>query len=157
MKQKKYNIKKSTDDPHEIENIGLLIKARRKILKKTQKELASQIGVSFQQLQKYENGKNKVSADRLDKISKALDIHIIYFFNNFTESKDEVFDYQEEQTNATTNTLNNKLNDFSIDDTDKFSELTSEEILLLENFNKIKGSESKKIVMDLLIQFAKQT
>ena len=46
----------------------------------TQEELAAQVGVSFQQFQKYENGENRISAGRLFQLAVALDTSIPYFF-----------------------------------------------------------------------------
>jgi transcriptional regulator with XRE-family HTH domain len=46
----------------------------------SQAELAKEIGVSAQQLQKYENAKNRISAARLALIAKVLDKYISYFY-----------------------------------------------------------------------------
>lgn len=46
----------------------------------TQEELAEQVGVSFQQFQKYENGENRISAGRLFQLAVALDTSIPHFF-----------------------------------------------------------------------------
>lgn len=47
----------------------------------TQKKLADEIGVSFQQLQKYENGKNRISAGRLYAIAKTLNVQVFEFYD----------------------------------------------------------------------------
>jgi transcriptional regulator with XRE-family HTH domain len=52
--------------------IGRAIRARRRILGLTQKDVADAVGVRFQQIQKYETGANKVSASRLQSIAHAL-------------------------------------------------------------------------------------
>lgn len=52
--------------------VGLRIRARRKALYMAQKQLADRIGVSFQQVQKYERGTNRVSASMLMKAASAL-------------------------------------------------------------------------------------
>lgn len=46
----------------------------------TQSQLADKVGVRFQQIQKYENGANRVSASRLWELAEALDVAIAYFF-----------------------------------------------------------------------------
>jgi transcriptional regulator with XRE-family HTH domain len=62
---------------HEIdERIGFQIRARRIATHKSQEALANQVGVTFQQIQKYENGSNRVSGSRLVQIAKALDITV---------------------------------------------------------------------------------
>lgn len=61
-------------------HVGERIEIRRKLLKMTQKDLSKKIGVTFQQLQKYEQGFNRVSASRLWLISQALGTDINFFF-----------------------------------------------------------------------------
>lgn len=82
-------------DTSEIDKaVGTRISLRRKILKITQKELASQIGITFQQLQKYEQGINRVSASRLWQISRVLDTDVNFFFADAEtdRSGDSIFD-----------------------------------------------------------------
>lgn len=55
------------------EAVGARIRIRRKMLGVSQAELAEQIGVSFQQVQKYERGTNRASASTLLRIAEALD------------------------------------------------------------------------------------
>ena len=60
--------------------IGERIRIRRLLMNVTQNELAKHLGITFQQIQKYENGKNRVSASTLYQISKKLCAPISYFF-----------------------------------------------------------------------------
>lgn len=60
--------------------IGKRLKLRRVMLRMSQDELASMIGVTFQQVQKYENGVNRISASRLFIISKVLQVDVSFFF-----------------------------------------------------------------------------
>ena len=69
-------------DPVDI-HVGKRIKLRRTMLKVSQDQLANEIGVTFQQIQKYESGHNRVSASRLFDISIFLGCHISYFFDDF--------------------------------------------------------------------------
>jgi transcriptional regulator with XRE-family HTH domain len=48
----------------------------------TQQALAKAIGVAFQQVQKYENGTNRVSASRLAQIAETLGVPVAYFFED---------------------------------------------------------------------------
>ena len=64
------------------ENVGLQLKQRRALLGMSQEKLAEQVGITFQQIQKYENGANRVSASRLYEFSKVLDIPVSFFFEN---------------------------------------------------------------------------
>lgn len=56
--------------------IGKIIRDRREALKMTQVQLADRIGVSFQQVQKYERGVNRVSAAALLLVAGALQCHV---------------------------------------------------------------------------------
>ena len=61
-------------------NIGLKIKEYRQARGLTQKTLADYLGVSFQQIQKYEQGRNRVSAGRLIMMASILKIPVSFFF-----------------------------------------------------------------------------
>lgn len=61
-------------------SVGKKIKTRRLELKKTQSWLAKKIGVTFQQIQKYEKGSNGTNAFNLKEIAYALQVSILYFF-----------------------------------------------------------------------------
>ncbi len=60
--------------------IGAKIRMRRGEIGMTQTQLAQKIGVTFQQVQKYELGTNRVGGSRLDGIAKALEVPVSYFF-----------------------------------------------------------------------------
>jgi transcriptional regulator with XRE-family HTH domain len=61
--------------------VGERIREFRKNAKLSQTQLAEQIGVTFQQVQKYEKGTNRVGASRLTQIAHALDVPITAFFD----------------------------------------------------------------------------
>jgi transcriptional regulator with XRE-family HTH domain len=67
-------------DPVDI-HVGERIRLARNARALAQADLGVEIGVSFQQLQKYENAANRVSASRLFHLSRALDVPISYFFD----------------------------------------------------------------------------
>ena len=62
------------------QNVGIKIKVKREELNWTQTKLGNKLGVTFQQVQKYEKGKNGCSAYRIKELSKHLKVPIIYFF-----------------------------------------------------------------------------
>lgn len=68
--------------------IGRRIAILRISQKMSQAKLATKIGVCHQQMQKYENGKNRVSIDRLIAIAQALNVKIINFFPAFIVGED---------------------------------------------------------------------
>ena len=66
---------------HDFE-LGMRIRLRRVEMKISQSELADKIGVTFQQVQKYEKGVNRVGAARLQQIATALDVPVTFFFDD---------------------------------------------------------------------------
>jgi transcriptional regulator with XRE-family HTH domain len=62
--------------------VGNRLRMRRKMLAISQTNLADATGVTFQQIQKYENGTNRISASRLQQISRALQVPISFFFED---------------------------------------------------------------------------
>ena len=65
--------------------IGARIRVARKEGGLTQRQLAEKVGVSFQQIQKYETGKDRIFVERLQQIAQALKVPISYFFKDFNE------------------------------------------------------------------------
>ena len=66
---------------HDVE-FGARIRLRRVEMKISQSELADKLGVSFQQVQKYEKGVNRVGAARLQQVATALDVPVTFFFDD---------------------------------------------------------------------------
>ena len=60
--------------------IGTKIRLRRHVLGMSQTDLGNRIGVTFQQVQKYEKGTNRISASALQQIAKFLEVPAAYFF-----------------------------------------------------------------------------
>ncbi len=63
-------------------HVGLRIRLRRKELGISQERLAESIGLTFQQVQKYERGANRVGASRLFDLSRVLDVPVSFFFDD---------------------------------------------------------------------------
>lgn len=55
----------------------------------SQDELGRKLGVSFQQVQKYEKGVNRIGAGRLEEIARALDVPVSFFFGNNGNGKQQ--------------------------------------------------------------------
>jgi transcriptional regulator with XRE-family HTH domain len=66
-------------------HVGKRLRRRRRLLGQTQQTLAEQVGIRFQQIQKYECGANRVSAARLFELSEALSVPIQYFYEGLSE------------------------------------------------------------------------
>ncbi len=61
---------------------------RRKILGVSQERLAEDLGLTFQQVQKYERGANRVSASKLYEIARSLQSSVAYFFEGLADPTD---------------------------------------------------------------------
>jgi len=74
--------------PHPVDrHVGLHIRMRRKALGISQERLAESLKLTFQQVQKYERGANRVSASKLWEIARALRTNVAYFYEGL-ESED---------------------------------------------------------------------
>jgi transcriptional regulator with XRE-family HTH domain len=62
-------------------NVGSRVRMRRRMLGMSQKTLGDQLGLTFQQVQKYEKGTNRVSASRLQALSNILQVPVPLFFD----------------------------------------------------------------------------
>jgi transcriptional regulator with XRE-family HTH domain len=67
-------------------HVGARIRMRRKILGVSQERLADDLGLTFQQIQKYERGANRVSASKLYEIAKSLQSPVGYFFEGLVDA-----------------------------------------------------------------------
>lgn len=72
-------MKKRTQDPRDP-RIGMRIRTLRLERGLSQAELGTMLGVSFQQIQKYEKGVNRVSAGRLQRVAEALNVPVTFFY-----------------------------------------------------------------------------
>src|SRR5689334_14883518 len=122
------SIEKDKKNPSEVDtHVGKRIRLRRTALKMSQTQLGEHLGLTFQQVQKYESGSNRVSASRLMEISKALNVSVSYFFD----------DLQVIEGGGTT-----------IDESIKF---TPEICKLINAFALIKSSEKRRKILELVI------
>jgi len=67
-------------------HVGSRIRLRRTLLGMSQERLGEALGLTFQQVQKYERGVNRVGASRLFDLSRVLDVPISFFFDDMPES-----------------------------------------------------------------------
>ncbi len=66
-------------------HVGKRLRRRRRLLGLTQQALGDQVGIRFQQIQKYECGANRVSASRLFELSEALCVPVQHFYEGLSE------------------------------------------------------------------------
>ncbi|WP_370458465.1 helix-turn-helix domain-containing protein [Brevundimonas sp. 'scallop'] len=67
-------------------HLGRRLRRRRRLLGLTQQQLAVQVGIRFQQIQKYECGANRISAARLWQLAEALETPVAYFYDGLAEA-----------------------------------------------------------------------
>lgn len=93
------------DKPNPIDiHVGSRVRLRRNMLRMSQEKLGEAIGLTFQQVQKYERGANRIGASRLHDLSRVLDVPVSFFFDDmdpvrapaipggFAEGGQEMFD-----------------------------------------------------------------
>ncbi len=101
--------------------VGKKIRLKRKILGMSQKTLGDALGVSFQQIQKYEKGLNRVSAGRLKEISDILKVPVSFFYTDIITKENTSYHHEEVASNR-------------------------EEFLLLKSFRVLTSAKQKAIL-----------
>ena len=72
--------------PHPVDvHVGSRVRMRRTLLGMSQEKLGDALGLTFQQVQKYERGANRVGASRLFEISRVLDVPVSFFFEEMSD------------------------------------------------------------------------
>ncbi|MGE3876923.1 MAG: helix-turn-helix domain-containing protein [Parvibaculaceae bacterium] len=73
-------------DPNFVDrHVGNRVRMRRLLVGMSQEKLGELLGITFQQVQKYEKGSNRVSASRLYQISRVLGVPVQYFYDELKE------------------------------------------------------------------------
>ncbi len=83
MAKSKLGYGHGTGIPNPVDvHVGARLRQRRTLLGMNQTNLGNAIGVTFQQVQKYEKGTNRISASRLFDLSRMFDVPVEYFFDD---------------------------------------------------------------------------
>lgn len=78
-----HTISRRGEGPNPIDvHVGQRLRLRRTLLGLSQEKLGEAVGITFQQLQKYERGANRISASRLFNLSQVLGVQVSYFFED---------------------------------------------------------------------------
>ena len=76
------------DGPHPIDvHVGNCVRVRRTLLGLSQAALGEALGLTFQQVQKYERGINRISASKLWMLTQILDVPVSFFFDDVDEDQ----------------------------------------------------------------------
>jgi transcriptional regulator with XRE-family HTH domain len=116
------------------QQVGSRVRLRRLMLKLSQTDLADGLGLSFQQVQKYEKGINRIGAGRLQQIAHILQVPVTFFFE--TPSPNPPPTVAQDQSLA-------KLNDFMA---------TRDGLTLAKAFMRIGGTRLRRRIVDLVEQ-----
>jgi len=134
-------------DPVDI-HVGRRMKLRRRLLRISQERLASDIGVTFQQVQKYESGHNRVSASRLFDISKVLNCPVSFFFEDIADS---IAGLRKTPAPRTSDNSPGHSPPFAEDPMQR-----TESLELVRAYWKLNGADLRSSVLKLLINIPKQ-
>ncbi|MFQ6739087.1 MAG: helix-turn-helix domain-containing protein [Alphaproteobacteria bacterium] len=124
--------------------VGRRIQLRRTMLGMSQKDLANQCGVTFQQIQKYEVADNRISASRLFFIGLAMDTPVSFFYKGLPGNLPD----------ETKSSMSLRVSEPKIDN-DPFAKNDSLELLKL--YWRLPSDEQRKIIMDLLTSMSAPT
>ncbi|MGO1118558.1 helix-turn-helix domain-containing protein [Rhodovibrionaceae bacterium A322] len=130
-------LKQVKDAAHPIDiHVGNRLRQRRVAVGLTQDKLAKAIGITFQQIQKYERGMNRIVASRLFELAKVLKIDVGYFF---LELPDETQAAQEnhDTTNGTAKSLSDMMTE-------------RETLSLVRAYHQIENPVVRRQIVDLL-------
>ncbi|MFT3988184.1 helix-turn-helix domain-containing protein [Aestuariivirga sp.] len=94
-------------DPNFIDvHVGNRIRMRRQIVGMSQEKLGELLGITFQQVQKYEKGSNRISASRLYHAAKTLGVPVQFFFEDLPGGEDRGFGEPREEDTVMTALMN---------------------------------------------------
>lgn len=123
----------SNPDPIDV-HVGYRVRLRRTLLGMSQEKLGAELGLTFQQIQKYERGANRIGSSRLYKLSKILDVSVSYFFEDMPNEVVLSTGFEEESETA--------FSDENI--------FTRETIELVRCYYQINNSATRKRVFELV-------
>jgi transcriptional regulator with XRE-family HTH domain len=115
-------------------HVGARIRLRRNMIGLSQEKLGESLGITFQQIQKYEKGMNRVGASRLQAIGNILNVPVTFFFDDMPGQSDKPKGFEEEsETTYVVGFLN-----------------SSEGIQLARAFAKIGDAKVRRKILDLV-------
>jgi transcriptional regulator with XRE-family HTH domain len=130
-------VSKKSPNPIDI-HVGSRLRMRRMMLSLSQEKLGDALGITFQQIQKYEKGINRIGAGRLQTIARILDVPISYFYEDAPESGEPIRNMARGFAETT--------------DTSYVSELltSSDGLKLTQAFLKIQDNQVRRKIVDLV-------
>ena len=124
------------------QHVGSRVRMRRMLLGMSQEKLGDALGLTFQQVQKYEKGTNRIGASRLQQISQTLNVAPAFFFDGMPASGDAApTGFREEASPG-----------FVVDFLS-----TAEGLHLNKAFARIKDAKVRKRIIDLVTTLAEES
>lgn len=129
--------------PHPIDvHVGSRVRLRRMMQGISQDKLGEELGLTFQQVQKYEKGVNRIGASRLYEIARILSVPVQFFYDDYGDGPETLIGFAETQRN---------LSGGKDDRADFLATLsTPEGMQLCRAFAKIKDYQVRRKVLDLV-------
>ena len=115
-------------------HVGKKLRERRSVLGITQEKLGRELGLTFQQVQKYERGANRIGASRLFQLCRILDVGPAYFFEGLSLKKNAPIPGMSDAEQA---------------EFDPEKKMTREVMKLVQAFRRIPGDKARQGVIDL--------
>ena len=119
-------------------HVGSRVRMRRMMVSMSQEKLGEHLGITFQQIQKYEKGTNRIGASRLQQISTVLGVPVAFFFEGAPAFGPEGEGFSEDQSPA-------YVPDFLA---------TSDGLTLTRNFMRITDPKIRRRIVELVIAIA---
>ncbi|MFG1376450.1 helix-turn-helix domain-containing protein [Xanthobacter autotrophicus] len=119
-------------------HVGSRVRMRRMMVSMSQEKLGEHLGITFQQIQKYEKGTNRIGASRLQQISTVLGVPVAFFFEGAPAFGPEGEGFSEDQSPA-------YVSDFLA---------TSDGLTLTRNFMRIADPKIRRRIVELVIAIA---
>jgi transcriptional regulator with XRE-family HTH domain len=122
-------------------HVGARVRMRRLILGMSQGKLGEALDVTFQQVQKYEKGANRIGASRLQQLARVLDVPPAYFFEDAPSGEPQAMGFAEEEGH-------NHFVDFLS---------TSEGLQLNRAFASIRDAKVRKKILELVVSLSAES
>jgi transcriptional regulator with XRE-family HTH domain len=130
-------------DPVDV-HVGSRVRLRRTLLGLSQEKLGEAVGLTFQQIQKYERGANRIGASRMYDLAHVLDVPVAYFFEDMP---DEIKKRDDSPTDS--------LGVHTLEEADKDPLTRRETLELVRAYYKVGSSAVRKRVFELIKSLAK--
>lgn len=129
----------SPREPNPVDrHVGSRVRLRRQMMEMSQEKLGEELGVTFQQVQKYERGANRIGAGRLWHLARVLEVPVAFFFDGVSETSPQPTGFAEgDQTPI--------VNDFL---------QSSDGVALAQAFSKITDPKVRRRVLELVRSLA---